>query len=260
MCTMKLRSSSMNVNEIQNKEVYDGVREAMLQKGVIPKEIIKYGEEIQDKKKLEKMQKDFKDFSSPLNNVAQSIESAIKQYPILSPILTPIKIIVKKAGVPFEIIDYVLEYQINGEEGIIIKIGGKIIETVIFNVGIGIAVAISAAVAGYFASMAIAGAIVGFVVFAATSSLVIWLSNQSEELFRFIYEYIYLPAKDTFTNLRNGFDYLLSGDWTNEFIKFIMFNSEEGKKVLEYELRNKYGDEVDDMNSIEKNYRMFFTK
>ncbi|MFW5625350.1 MAG: hypothetical protein ACOCMW_06165, partial [Campylobacter hyointestinalis] len=107
----------------------------------------------------------------------------------------PIKIIVKKAGLPFEIIDLILEYQINGEEGVIIKIGGKIIETIIFGAGTSIALAIAATVAGYFASMSIVATIVGFVVFAGIAGLVIWISNQSEILLRFIYENVYVRLK-----------------------------------------------------------------
>lgn len=111
----------MNANENNNtvnQEVYDGVKEVMLQEGVIPKEIIKRNEVIREKKE---MQEKFKDILNPLSTTVKSLESTVKQYPALSPILTPIKIIVKKAGLPFEIIDLILEYQINGEEGVTLR-------------------------------------------------------------------------------------------------------------------------------------------
>ncbi len=182
----------------------------MLQEEVIPKEVIKRDGAVREKKE---MQEKFKDILNPLSTTFKSLESTIKQYPILSPILSPIKIIVKKAGLPFEIIDLMLEYQINGEEGVIIKIGGKIIETIIFGAGTSIAIAIAAAVAGYFASMTIAGAIVGFIVFVSIIGFVIWLSNQSEILFRFIYENVYVRLKKEKERFLNFTDYIFSGQW-----------------------------------------------
>lgn len=184
-----------------------------------------------------------------------------KKYSALTPILTPIKNIIKKAGLSFEIIDLVLEYQINGDKGIIIKIGEKVIEAIIFGAGISVAMAISTAIAGYFASMSVAGAIVGFVVFAGIAGLSIWISNQSREILHFIYEYIYLPTRETFTNLQNGLDYFFSGNWYADFIRITLFSNAESKKVLEYELRDKYGDdEVDEMDNFEKDYRMLLDR
>lgn len=247
----------MNVSEkdsTQNQEAYEGIKEVMLQNGVIPREIIKYSEEIQEKKRL---QDNFNNISTCINTATQTLESAIKKYSALAPILTPIKIIIKKAGLPFEIIDLTLEYQINGDKGIIIKIGEKVIETIIFGAGISVAMAISTAIAGYFASMSIAGAMVGFVVFAGIAGLSIWISNQSREILHFIYEYIYLPTKETFSNLQNGLDYFFSVDWYANFIRMTIFSNAEGNKILEDELRYKYGDdEVDEMDSFEKDYRM----
>lgn len=203
----------MNANENNNtinQEVYDGVKEVMLQEGVIPREIVKYSKEMQEKKEL---QEKFQFFKDGLSMGTNAIEAIGKQYPALSHILTPIKIIVKKAGLPFEIIDLILEYQINGDKGIIIKIGGKIIETIIFGVGTSIALAISAAVASYFASMAIAGAIVGFIVFVSIIGFVIWLSNQSETLLRFIYENVYVRSKQIKERYLNFMDYIFSKKW-----------------------------------------------
>lgn len=251
----------MNANEnkdsTQNQAVFEGVKEAMLKEGVIPREVIEYSEEIQEKKRLEKMQKDLENITSPISSINNTIEAISKKYSALAPILTPIKIVIKKAGLPFEIIDLVLEYQINGDKGVIIKIGEKVIETIVFGAGISVAIAISTAIAGYFASMSIAGAMVGFVVFAGIAGLSIWISNQSREILHFIYEYIYLPTKETFSNLQNGLDYFFSGDWYADFIRMMIFSNTEGNKILEDKLRDKYGDdEVDEMDSFEKDYRM----
>lgn len=131
------------------------------------------------------------------------------------------------------------------------------IETIIFGVGISVVMAISTAIADYFASMSIAGAMVGFVVFAGIAGLSIWISNQSREILHFIYEYIYLPTKETFSNLQNGLDYFFSRDWYANFIIMTIFSNTEGNKILEDELRDKYGDnEVDELDSFEKDYRM----
>ena len=248
----------MNANEnkdsTQNQAVFEGVKEAMLKEGVIPREVIEYSKEMQEQKRLQETNQFFKDIISTGTN---TIEAISKKYSALAPILTPIKIVIKKAGLPFEIIDLVLEYQINGDKGVIIKIGEKVIETIVFGAGISVAIAISTAIAGYFASMSIAGAMVGFVVFAGIAGLSIWISNQSREILHFIYEYIYLPTKETFSNLQNGLDYFFSGDWYADFIRMMIFSNTEGNKILEDKLRDKYGDdEVDEMDSFEKDYRM----
>lgn len=230
----------MNASEkdsTQNQAVFEGIKETMLKEEVIPREIIKYSEEIQEKKRLEKMQKDLENITSPISSTDNIIESFSKQYPILSPVATPIKIIIKKAGLPFEIIDLVLEYQINGDKGIAIKIGEKVIETIIFGAGISVAMAISTAIAGYFASMSIAGAMVRFVVFAGIAGLSIWISNQSRGILHFIYKYIYLPTKETFSNLQNGLDYFFSGDWYANFIRMTIFSNAESKKVFRIRIK-----------------------
>lgn len=247
-------NASGNKDSMQNQAVFEGVKEAMLKEGVIPREVIEYSKEMQEQRRLRETNQFFKDIISTGTN---TIEAISKKYSALAPILTPIKIVIKKAGLPFEIIDLVLEYQINGDKGVIIKIGEKVIETIIFGAGISVAIAISTAIAGYFASMSIAGAMVGFIVFAGIAGLSIWISNQSREILHFIYEYIYLPTKETFSNLQNGLDYFFSGNWYADFIGMMIFSNTEGNKILENKLRDKYGDdEVDEMDSFEKDYRM----
>ncbi len=54
-------------NEIQNKEAYDGIREAMLQKGAIPKEIIEKDKEIREEKEIRKK------FQGIIDNVENSV-------------------------------------------------------------------------------------------------------------------------------------------------------------------------------------------
>ena len=44
----------MNANEIHNQEAYEGIKQVMLQEGVIPKEIIKRNEVFREKKKCKK--------------------------------------------------------------------------------------------------------------------------------------------------------------------------------------------------------------
>lgn len=57
--------------------------------------------------------------------------------------------------------------------------------------------------------------------------------------------------------MQNGIDYFMNLDLIQYFIGFIMFNNDEGNKILEDKLRDKYGDdEVDEMDSFEKDYRM----
>lgn len=204
MCVKKVDET-----KIQNKEAYDGIKEAMLQKEAIPKEIIEKDKAIQEKKEMQEKLKVFGDMSSVGTNFIKSFE---ERYPNIKNITRPIKIIVKKAGLPFEIIDLVLEYQINGNEGVIIKIGGKVLETIILGAGISIATTIASLIAAKFA---LAG-VVGFIVFTAIAVPIIWVANQSEVLFRFIYENVYIRAKQEKDRVSNCVDYIWSGKWYDD--------------------------------------------
>lgn len=74
----------MNANENNNtinQEVYDGVKEVMLQEGVIPREVIKYSKEMQEEKRLEELKNKW-GFASSITGTAKNIvESMDKQYP-----------------------------------------------------------------------------------------------------------------------------------------------------------------------------------
>lgn len=81
----------------------------------------------------------------------------------------------------------------------------------------------------------------------------------SQNIINFAYEYIYISAKKGIERLQNGIDYFVSKDLFNDFLHLLMFNNDKGRQVLEYELRRRYGDEVDGMDSMKKN-RMLFVK
>lgn len=249
----------MNANDIQNKEAYEGIKSAMLKEGVIPKEIIKYSEEMKEKERLKETQSKTNDIKNPIGETSNALEAFTKQYSNLSPILIPIKIIVKRADGTLKIIDLVLEYQINGNEGVLIKIGEEVISSITFSAGTAISSVIATKVALILSVIdEDFGVVVGFSIFSNGIILSNWLADQSKELVHFAYEYIYIPTQNTFIKLKNGFAYLLSGNWFNDFLIITSFGNPETKQILQYKLENNYGDEVDDMDNFEKDYRMLF--
>lgn len=78
--------------------------------------------------------------------------------------------------------------------------------------GFSIATAIASLIAAKFA---LAG-VVGFMVFTAIAVPIIWVANQSEDLFRFIYENIYIRAKKEKDRVSNFVDYIGSGKWCDD--------------------------------------------
>ncbi|RDU58218.1 hypothetical protein, partial [Helicobacter sp. MIT 14-3879] len=84
------------INEIHNQEAYEGIKQVMLQEGVIPREVIKYSEKMQEKKRIEEKQKDIEEALGHTGTAKNIIESIDRQYPTLKPIITPIKIIIKR--------------------------------------------------------------------------------------------------------------------------------------------------------------------
>lgn len=80
MYTTQQRTNSMNASEnkdsTQNQAVFEGIKETMLKEGVIPLEIIKYSDEIQEKKRLQDI---FDNISTFTDTTAQTLESAIKK-------------------------------------------------------------------------------------------------------------------------------------------------------------------------------------
>ena len=201
-----MSADKVDETKIQNKEAYDGIKEAMLQKGAIPKEVVEQDKAIQEEKEIRKK------FQGIIDNVENSIEAIKKKYQNIKHITRPIKIIVKKAGFPFKVIDYVVEYQAKGSEEIIIKIGGEILGIITLGAGFSIATAIASLIAAKF----VLAGVVGFMVFTAIAVPIIWVANQSEDLFRFIYENIYIRAKKEKDRVSNFVDYIGSGKWCDD--------------------------------------------
>lgn len=250
----------MTANETNKQEVYNGIKDAMLKEGAIPQEIIKREQESIELKRIQKQIQGIRDVSGATNFA----EAFTQKYPAIAPITTPIKIIAKRIDRTFTIIDYVLEYQINGEEGVLVKIGEEVISNAVFAAGTSVSIVISSAVAIFVSGLSGSpqlGAIVGFVVFSGGVVVSNWLGDKSKEVVHFIYEYVYLPTKSKVKSLQNGLDYFVGGDFSRDYQREFLFNNDMGRKYLEYELRNKYGDdEVDDMDEFEKNYRMRFNR
>lgn len=67
---------SENKDSTQNQAVFEGIKETMLKEEVIPLEIIKYSDEIQEKRRLQDI---FDNISTFTDTTAQTLESAIKK-------------------------------------------------------------------------------------------------------------------------------------------------------------------------------------
>ena len=260
----------MNANEnkdsMQNQEAYNGIVGALLNNGM-PKEIADYDkkakEVMQEREQLKKHQEIFEGISSGFGRFNSSVNNLEQRLPILKPITMPVTIITKRVGNMFSVLDYTIEYQLNGEKGVAIRIFKDSIENIAFSVGVGasMSLAIATAIAGYFLSIPlIATGIAAFLVFSAgiaiTNMVSTWLADKSKELINFVCEYASSITRKK-DNMQNGIDYFMNLDLIQYFIRFIMFNNDEGNKILEDKLRDKYGDdEVDEMDSFEKDYRM----
>lgn len=258
------------INEAHNKEAYNGIVGALLSGGM-PKEVVEYDkmakEAEQGQDRLKKQQEVFGKISNMSGNATSIMEDLDKRFIALKPITMSIKIITKRANNTFSVLDYTIEYQLNGAKGIIIKIIRNSMEQAVFSVGVSISVslAIATAIAGYFLSIPlIATSIIAFFIFSAgiiVSDLVsTWVGDISQDMINFAYERIYIPAKKGIEMFQDGIDYFINKNLFDDFLRSILFSNDKGRQILEYKLREKYGDEVDEMDGIERNYRMLFIK
>ncbi|RDU60867.1 hypothetical protein CQA53_10625 [Helicobacter didelphidarum] len=277
----------MNASEtITNKEAYNGMMQAFLKDGAMPKELVEYDKQVaeierrreqekealkeqQEKENLKKQQETLDVWKKPFE-VSSSLAEHLKKFlPTLEPITMPIQIITKRAERIFSMADYVIEYKINGAKGVVIKIISDGVEGAVFNIGLGgsILVGIASAIVAYFLSVpAIAAGIIGLIIFGVgvkiTDIVSIWVGDTSKEVMEFIYEYIpalYRSIKQQGQGFMNGVDCLINGEWWNDLMKLIVWNSIDSKEK-EYYLRQEYDDEeVDDMDSFEKNMRILDT-
>ncbi|TQR51512.1 hypothetical protein [Campylobacter troglodytis] len=256
-------------SKIKNKEAYDGIVGALLNGGM-PKAVVEYDKMARKAKheqdRLKKQQEVFEKVGDIFGNATSIMGDLDKRFTALQPITMPIKIMTKRVSNTFNVLDYTIEYQLNGSKGVTVKIISNSIEQAVFSVGVGISVslAIATVIAGYFLSIPlIATSIIAFFIFSigiTVSNLVsTWVGDMSQNIINFAYEYIYISAKKGIERLQNGIDYFVSKDLFNDFLHLLMFNNDKGRQVLEYELRERSGDEVDGMDSMEKN-RMLFVK
>lgn len=208
----------MSANNTQNQEVYDRVKIAMLQDGAIPKEIIEHEQKsIEIKRMQQKQVQALEDQAGTIDNISQAFT---QKYPSLEPIRTPIKIIVKRAEMLFTTIDYALTYQINGGEGVVVKIGEEVISNVVFAAGTSVSIAISSAVATFISGLSgnpQFGVVVGFFVFSGGVIASDWLGDKSKYVVNLFYEHIYLPIKNKARDLKNGLNYFINGGFKENF-------------------------------------------
>ena len=132
-------------SKIKNKEAYDGIVGALLNGGM-PKEVVEYDkmarEAKQEQDRLKKQQEVFGKTGDIFGNTTSIMENLDKRFTTLQPITMPIKIITKRVSNTFNVLDYTIEYQLNGAKGIIIKIIRNSMEQAVFSVGVGISVSL----------------------------------------------------------------------------------------------------------------------
>ncbi len=116
---------SVNENNLSQEDI-KGIEEAMLHQGVFSDEIDKIYKDFQAKIKLSK---------DILNTAQNNIFFVENQYPSIKIATKPITIIIKRTENTLEAIDLMLEYQINGQEEVIIKATGKLAGSIAFYIG-----------------------------------------------------------------------------------------------------------------------------
>ncbi|MGM8974406.1 hypothetical protein ACTFDJ_01560, partial [Campylobacter jejuni] len=137
----------MHVEDNLSPEDRQGIENAVLtKKGMIPDWIINF-----DRQNVEDLQKKIENASGNVGRFSNIVNSYSKQYPVLEPIARKIRIVTKPTGSTLKIMDYSLEYVLNGERSVAIKAVAEGVETVVYTAG----VSASAAVAGVVALVGI---------------------------------------------------------------------------------------------------------
>ncbi len=107
----------MHVENNLSPEDRQGIENAVLAKeGIIPDWIVNFDR--QDVENLKDRTQYWRDKVDRLENVAKSYS---KQYPVLEPVARKIRIVTKPTGSTLKIMDYSLEYVLNGERSVAIK-------------------------------------------------------------------------------------------------------------------------------------------
>ena len=107
----------MHAENNLSPEDRQGIENAVLaKKGIIPDWIVNFDR--QDVEDLQDRTQYLRDKVDRLENVAKSYS---KQYPVLEPIARKIRIVTKPTGSTLKIMDYSLEYVLNGERSVAIK-------------------------------------------------------------------------------------------------------------------------------------------
>ncbi|AJC92653.1 hypothetical protein CSUB8523_1145 [Campylobacter subantarcticus LMG 24377] len=171
----------MHAENNLSPEDRQGIENAVLaKKDIIPDWIANFNrqdiEDIQDKTQY---------LRDTVDRLKNTVNSYSKQYPTLEPIARKIRIITKPTENTLKIMDYSLEYVLNGERSVVIKAIAEGVETIVYTVGIS-ATAIAAGIVSLVGILcpdsAPLVAFGAFVIFTKGEELSYYISQKAKEI------------------------------------------------------------------------------
>ncbi|EFR7980708.1 hypothetical protein H0117_001873, partial [Campylobacter jejuni] len=122
----------MHAENNLSPEDRQGIENAVLaKKDIIPNWIANF-----NRQDIENVKKEVEENLNTITKLNNTINSYSKQYPTLEPIARKIRIITKPTENTLKIMDYSLEYVLNGERSVVIKAIAEGVETIVYTVGI----------------------------------------------------------------------------------------------------------------------------
>ncbi|EPH6325591.1 hypothetical protein ACS0HA_001737 [Campylobacter jejuni] len=171
----------MHAENNLSPEDRQGIENAVLaKKDIIPNWIANF-----NRQDIEDLQKKIENASEDVGRFSNIINSYSKQYPTLEPIARKIRIITKPTENTLKIMDYSLEYVLNGERSVVIKAIAEGVETIVYTVGIS-ATAIAAGIVSLVGILcpdsAPLVAFGAFVIFTQGEELSYYISQKAKEI------------------------------------------------------------------------------
>ncbi|EOI2542218.1 hypothetical protein ACMHOB_001683, partial [Campylobacter jejuni] len=171
----------MHAENNLSPEGRQGIENAVLaKKDIIPDWIANF-----NRQDIEDLQDKTQYLRDTVDRLKNTVNSYSKQYPTLEPIARKIRIITKPTENTLKIMDYSLEYVLNGERSVVIKAIAEGVETIVYTVGIS-ATAIAAGIVSLVGILcpdsAPLVAFGAFVIFTQGEELSYYISQKAKEI------------------------------------------------------------------------------
>ncbi|ELE4059354.1 hypothetical protein RMJ61_001741 [Campylobacter jejuni] len=171
----------MHAENNLSPEDRQGIENAVLaKKDIIPDWIANF-----NRQDIEDLQDKTQYLRDTVDRLKNTVNSYSKQYPTLEPIARKIRIITKPTENTLKIMDYSLEYVLNGERSVVIKAIAEGVETIVYTVGIS-ATAIAAGIVSLVGILcpdsAPLVAFGAFVIFTQGEELSYYISQKAKEI------------------------------------------------------------------------------